>query len=79
MLTSVRPVGVRRFPSRAAGTWPCTECRTWSRIDRSWTVEVEPAGGRRFSIVLCEACVARVSIAPTSADRSPSDDGGRAA
>lgn len=79
MLTSVRPIGVRRFPSRAAGTWSCTGCGTWSRVDHSWTVEVEAVGGRRFSIVLCGACVARVGMAPTSADRSTSDDRGRAA
>lgn len=79
MLTSVRPIGVRRFPSRSAASWSCTGCGTWSRIDRSWTVEVEAARARRFSIVLCEACVVRVGIDPTSAGLGPNDDSGRAA
>lgn len=62
MLTSVRPIGVRRFPSKAGGAWSCTECGAWSRVDRSWTVEVEAVGGRRFCIVLCEDCVTAVSV-----------------
>lgn len=63
MLTSIRPVGIRPFPCRTAGTWACTNCGLSSRIDRSWTVEVEAAHGRRFSIVLCETCAGAVQTA----------------
>ena len=56
MFTTIRPVQLRRFPSRSAATWPCTDCGLAARIDRSWTVEVETVDGRRFCIVLCDDC-----------------------
>lgn len=62
MLTSIRPVGVRPFPCRTAGTWSCTHCGLSARVDRSWTVEVEAIHGRRFSIVVCEDCAGGVEL-----------------
>ena len=64
MFTTIRPVELRRFPSRSAATWPCTDCGRSARIDRSWTVEVETVDGRRFCIVLCDDCADAVRLVP---------------
>lgn len=60
MFTSVRPITLRRFPSRSGASWPCTDCGRAARIAESWTVEVETVDGRRFCIVLCGDCAKHV-------------------